>query len=322
MLEQASMSQQTRTNAKPLVSLQSSCRVVGIDWLEASVPWSTKGVRDLLARLGRRPFSIETPRGTVKLERCVVVRWDSVGSLGATGARHPWIGVRLSGSACAQVGQRRLVRVLRTCLSAKGKVSRLDLAMTGSDLPGPMSTARVLLGEEPRPGAVLGPHVRTRVRRDSWDVGHQFRAFYVGSPTAQRLLRVYDKRTESRGAIDGQRWELQLRDESATAWAGRLLEVGMVEACSSCFVSFLDVVDARGRREPWYSGVVGGVRAWRWGGVPRAKALAVTAAHLRHQWGPWLLNSSIVSACARGVDPVGVHAAATVEELARIVGSR
>lgn len=296
-------------------------RTVGIDWLEASVPWPCPGVVSALSFLGRRSFAATTPRGRTELGREVVVRWDIVGAVGATGARHPWIGVRLSGSACALLGQRRLRRVLSYVLSNRGKVSRLDLAMTGTDLPGPMSTARVLLGEDPRPGARLGEHVRTRVRRDAWDVGHQFRAFYLGSPSSQRLLRVYDKGAESRGAVAGNRWELQLRDESATAWARRVLEVGAGEALASALVSFIDLRNREGR-EPWYSTVVGDARAWRWGGVPRAKVLAVTAAHLRHQWGPWLRNPAIVSACARGEDPVGVHTESTVSELAGILAAR
>jgi hypothetical protein len=185
------------------------------------------------------------------------------------------VSVRLPGKACEVIGTTALRRLLRALREVEGcKVSRLDVAADfEAEGWSPHRVASLLVdGDLSAPDSELAACAVTRVRRSSWDWKRRGAVFYVGSGQGERMLRVYDKGVESGGRLTGLRWELQLRDEWATAFAWRYLEVRrrrLGELWAACLVGFLDVREVPGSRRnvqrrdrlAWFEAFVGAARA-------------------------------------------------------------
>jgi len=99
------------------------------------------------------------------------------------------------------------------------------------------------------------------------DAGTGSGTFYVGAPKSRQRLRVYDKESESEGAIRAVRWELQGRAETAEEYAAALLAVparAWGDVVAERLVSFVDFRDrsqgAESQDAPrleWFEYVVG-----------------------------------------------------------------
>lgn len=221
-------------------------------------------------------------------EHGAVVRSDRVGSKNRHGALEPWTSIRLPGKACSAVGTNRVLDLV-AALGAHGglKVARLDVALddlTRSFTPRDFAE-RCVDGRLDDVDSLLRPGLVTRVRRrDAWDWSRrEDGCFWLGSKGGARLLRVYDKGAESKGAIDAVRVELQTRNRAATTLGLDLLRarrtgepLGRVMARH--LVGFVDFREPDGsrsataiwRRSAWWAEFVGGVQRATIAGAPRA----------------------------------------------------
>jgi hypothetical protein len=263
-----------------------SGRIVTIDWCEVSA--KELEVDELFRLLEKH---LGSPWGRVYAEvrrddeKCfqaacaldVLVRADRRGQRNRDGLRQPWSGIRLSGKACQAVGTQRVMELV----SAMGqfgalKVSRLDLAMDDFDKTfSPRQFAEACVdGRLDDESALLGPQVVSKVRGDSWEWSRRKGGcFWLGARKSARLLRVYDKDSESGGRVRSTRVELQCRDRFATELMARLHAVprqgrSIAEIFAEHVVDFVDLRHANGHRSrsqkwerlSWWKTVVGDMK--------------------------------------------------------------
>lgn len=327
---------------------------VRVDWCEFSV--KKVGVDDVFAVLvelfgeefrraqfevvrdDERKFDARGPFG-------VKVHADRIGQPDKWGWPQPWSAVRVPGSVCGIVGTAAVLEVVRR-LGAMGtegalKVSRLDLALDDFDrsvLPRKFAEACVA-GSLDQEGSRLRPEVVTRVRPDNWEWSRRDGGcFWLGGRKSPRLLRVYDKRGESKGAIPSVRFELQCRDEYATKLGADLLAAqdqgdSLAGVWAAHVVGFVDLRVAKGHRSEsakrqrlgWWERLVG-----KSGPVTLAKAdlssYGQWVRECRRQFSGFLQ----VMLLAEGVGPEGLAAAiedpegarSVVRTVARCLGAR
>lgn len=259
-----------------------SGRMISLDWLEFSVKdTETLSVFQQLQRLLGPEF------GRARWEILRDDRWfrgkgpcgsrmqaDRHGQADASGEVRPWVSVCLPGVACRAIGTGRLLDLLE---GAKGlgdvKVSRLDVAFDDFDKSYSPRLFALACVEGHLDGETAGLSQRavTRVRRDQWDWSRRKGGcFWLGGKKSERLLRCYDKDTESGGEIPSTRLELQSRNEWATDLAERLLaarrgRTGLAEVFFDVLVGFVDLREPRGSRTEsqrwpriaWWSELVG-----------------------------------------------------------------
>lgn len=178
--------------------------------------------------------------------------------------------VTLSGKPCALIGSERMCELIRyidssptpTTNQKRGRLSRVDLAL--DDFERVVGVPQVV-------AALKGPEAVSRARKGremiGFDVGSAEitgETAYLGAPSSDRRLRVYDKTLESGGVVDSVRWELQFRDKAAQGLAYELGHFDWGELFASQLVSFVDFRDPESHSEvekrtrlSWYQRLVG-----------------------------------------------------------------
>ncbi len=261
---------------------------LSIDWLEFSV----KDVNQrLLLELMERHLGEEFGRKVISVLRDderwfdakgpheLRVRADRAGQENRHGVRHPWAGVRFPGAACRAAGTERLLELLAALEPFKVavKVSRMDLALDDYKraFTPRMFAEACVDGDLSDENGKLSARALTRVKPQNWDWSRRTRgAFWLGGYKSARLLRVYDKEAESKGAIAAVRVELQNRDHFATELAKAMLRAKAAGSpLAGVFVrhllSFIDLREPSGprsqsriwKRLPWWQDLVGRARA-------------------------------------------------------------
>jgi hypothetical protein len=265
-------------------------REVSLDWFEASVKRSdpdgaevsvglvfvllVKHFGDVcgrqMAEVLRDDARAFDARGPLALR----VRADQVGQQDRHGNRRPWVGARLPGEFCRAFGTDRVLAFVDDLDQAgELKVSRVDVALDDFDktITPRMFAEACVAGDLDDENALLGLRAVTRVKPGNWEWSRRLGGcFWLGGRRSARLLRVYDKDTESKGQIPSTRIELQQRDEFATALVQRLLEArsagqGIAEMFLGHLVEFVDLREPSGPRSsshkwprlPWWRALVG-----------------------------------------------------------------
>lgn len=128
---------------------------------------------------------------------------------------------RMSGGGLVQVSSTRADAAFPILASLGGSPSRIDLALTCHLEPGVNSPALEAYHSTPDVKSV-GRQVRAKTLIQSTGGGA---TCYVGSPTSEQRLRVYDKGAEEGSEAPGVkwRWELQLRRKRAVAYSDHVL---------------------------------------------------------------------------------------------------
>ena len=229
--------------------------VVCVDWLEFSVKNVAVGkVERVLCWYVTGDF-LEVERGMLGYER---QRVGLGGSRILSTARKKEVHVILPGDWCAGLSGEQM-RGLLLWVDTMGKVSRCDLA--GDDWKRQTSPRDVR-------EAVERGEVVTHTRSQRWveNVYSKIGTIYFGAPTSRQMVRVYDKGTESGGAIDAIRWELQLRDEAGQSVVSQLITGNWGDIWASRLVQLVDFRDRsanslvnRCPRINWFEGIVGDV---------------------------------------------------------------
>ena len=236
-----------------------------VHWLSGTTNHETLRVLEVCTALTGSDVEVR-PRGRLGYARQyviggLVVLADGQGPQAAAMGCH----VEASGVVCEELGLSRLADLYR---HLELRASRIDLAVDGC----PFTPAKVWR-------AWITGKVRTQVKVSAdalddrqWRSGDWRRSAtgdtaYLGSPRAQRMARVYDRRET------GTRFELQTRDTAAAAIAADLLggdlEVGFGRRLLGhvrAFVDFVGGSDPNVSRRPllrWWAKFVRGVEASR-----------------------------------------------------------
>jgi Replication initiation factor len=138
----------------------------------------------------------------------VMVAWRRVESLGRLAVR-----VSIPGKPLSHAGFERCRDACRAFLARGFYATRFDWAI--DDFDRKLEISR--LHESCRDGSMSGARNYTYMssaRVGSRDVGE---SLYLGSASSDKLVRIYDKKVESRGEIDSIRFEVQWRDKLAQA---------------------------------------------------------------------------------------------------------
>jgi len=185
--------------------------------------------------------------------------------VGPGASRILWSAVRpeahvvLPGNWCCGLAQEQM-RGLLLWVDALGKPTRCDLA--GDDW-------QRRVGPRDVRDAVERREVVTHTRSHRWyeNVHTKVGTMYFGAPSSRQIVRVYDKREESGGAIDAVRWELQTRDEAAQSLAWALVLGNWGRVWASRLVQLVDFRDRsadelvnRCPRMGWFEAIVGNAK--------------------------------------------------------------
>ena len=161
----------------------------------------------------------------------------------------------------------------RWCGSLTRRASRRRLSLldvlsaraTSCDLAG-TDTARVAEPSDVAQAIYRGEHV-THARHIHFDQGLATTpgaTVYVGAPSSRQQLLVYDKTAESHGRVEGVRWELRARAETADSLVEQLCRSeDWLEVWAGRIVGFVDFRGPRNRRLPWFTAVVGDAKRAR-----------------------------------------------------------
>lgn len=189
-----------------------------IDWLAFTVPAGS--VRDTMHVLGGEWTKSETGFRGYPASWLTASAGRGIGKLGTGAPRNPLeVHVDLSAGIVAPWPSEKVRRVIQWVLQQQGHLTRIDCALDDRESRVPLPTIRQ---------AVEAGQCVTRADRiqsvssGSIHTGTSTgETIYVGSPQSQTLLRIYDKRLESRAKQRedwqeyGIRWELELKKDRA-----------------------------------------------------------------------------------------------------------
>jgi hypothetical protein len=197
---------------------------VGVDWL--TVTATEQPDRDLLVHDGLRLIQLERDRGN---QRRPTRFRDCLGY--TAGSVSVWCGSRL---AVAQLTSDAAREHWPSLLTGTRNCSRVDLQVTVSGVPLDRHLAREGWSHLERHNGKTG-HPRHYSLYDTRPTGQ---TLYVGAPTSDRRLRLYDKHAESRGVYPAGSWryECQARGGLAGVLASDLVVAGVAEPAISGYV--------------------------------------------------------------------------------------
>lgn len=245
-------------------------------WLAGTV----RADRDQVARYFKRTFGVEVERGyggkwyASSAEYGadgVVVFADPRGAGAESEARKDECSFVIPQSACDRLGWLAVANVAAVLVDMGAHFTRADCSFDDQERRAHPREVLEAFRSGQRHTRVTSSSVR-----DKWKgaecVGY---TAYLGSPQAERMLRVYDKDQE-RGEAEGTygvRYELQARNGAAGELVARVLlnlesENTAGEQFAAELVGHVDFVDrglgkAHGERFPrleWWAGIVGSVR--------------------------------------------------------------
>jgi DNA relaxase NicK len=160
------------------------------------------------------------------------------------------ININLPGTAMALVRESGMTeRELCIYLDSQGaKASRIDLAL---DILQPRELTPAFFEAEYRAGRVLSAARQLSARRDTDGKSELGAGVYLGAPTSDRMLRVYDKGLETKSQ-DANRWirfELQCRREQSQAHMRAVIEIPNTRAIVNKAIANFVTMDSQEFKE-------------------------------------------------------------------------
>jgi len=191
---------------------------VTIDWLSFTLKQDTKEARHVLTLLN--PDGIMEPdNARFGYDRCARTK---EGTFILTSDRNPGMGCHaiIPGSALRAYHEHGTpcTTILQAVISAKGKVTRLDVAKDAQD-------ERFNLAEVAQMCSV-GQFTGTAQKCATINSSDGGQTLYIGSRQSERFVRVYDKAVESGQPGDWKRLEMETKGEVARLIADAIVSGG------------------------------------------------------------------------------------------------
>lgn len=247
----------SNTGLFPQYSFKSSVDTLTIVLRKVASGAAAMDIKGLLERELQESIDFDTYRPTFMMKA-----WDGSSRASVYGTQLHWkapsaekmgqLRIHIPGKAIAASSQdsfRDCIQVLSALYG--GECTRIDVAVDDENRLTPLSEIREAQKNRNYTG------VRSHRRISSGGLGEPDGVtFYFGSKSSDLQLRVYDKRVESKGAVNAIRWELQLRRSKASemcrVWLGvaaaQAGEVG--KALSGAVAGAVDFIDrSRGQKD-------------------------------------------------------------------------
>jgi DNA relaxase NicK len=228
-----------------------------LDWLAFTVPQAT--VDEIGELLGGEWF--ETSTGFRGYPTCWLTTQGrhGVGKLGTGAPRSPKeVHVDLSGGMVSTWEEAKIRRVLAWVFTRGGHMTRMDVAL--DDRARQVSIAQVKHAVDAGQAVTRSQKFQVLAGSSLRDGASTGDTLYFGSRESQTMLRVYDKRLalEQKGREEakdyGVRWELELKQDRAQAWAKALLTLppeDWREFLVGVLRSYVDFRETSRDDEPW-----------------------------------------------------------------------
>lgn len=210
--------------------------------LSATIDWLSVTFKvDKDARLDLYGIKGETMEIPARHNYTSAVRFKSSGVMKFWHSTSERQGVHFQypGSALAALGASGIppTAVLHKCLAAEGKVTRLDLAIDLIDEVCSISSIARYVNKKKYPGRALQDrHVK------SSDGGE---TLYLGAPSSERQMRIYNKAAESGLDMKWTRLEIELRDDTAKTIARAFHSGSMGTLHDACWSIACKMIDLR-----------------------------------------------------------------------------
>lgn len=227
-----------------------------IDWLEYTMPTKI-GLNESMSEINYYINSDYTPSptGLQGYEHMLIGTGNSKILFSDTRPETHYI---LPGEWCQHVGTELCTILLSWIRNNDGHLTRLDLA--GDDYDKrvyPKDIAKLC-----NKGYLVSHfrYIETKERLKN----NNNSLIYIGAPSSERRIRIYDKAEESNHKIDAIRWEIVLRDKFANIANEQIQNINVPQTFVNMLVSMIDFKEitkdytvTRRPRSPWFKEFVG-----------------------------------------------------------------
>lgn len=223
----------SNTGLNPQASFKSSVDTITLVLRKVDTAQAAVDIKNLLCQQLNECIDFDTNRPAFMMRS-----WDGSSRKSLRGTQLHWkapseekagcLRIHIPGkaiAACSQAGLRDCVQVLSALYG--GDCNRIDVAVDDENRL--TSLEKILDAQVDKNYTGVRSHRRIISGGLDSDDGA---TFYFGSKASDLQLRIYDKKVESKGAVNAIRWELQLRREKAKEMCRLWIDADVLEGDS------------------------------------------------------------------------------------------